>query len=146
MATPIYKLFMGTPKPHWYHLSKDEQEKLLAKVDTLLNQVGAKRIMMCNSGWSSEKWAFFGLEEFPNVEAVQRHSQLLAELNFPFQFLETFSILGKLVPTETTQFIFLAHSLVRFKYSFFLHQIQCSSHFRPQLFSVVLNCNDHRRK
>ena len=59
---------------------------------------------------------------------------------------ETFSILGKLVPTETTQFIFLAHSLVRFKYSFFLHQIQCSSHFRPQLFSVVLNCNDHRRK
>jgi hypothetical protein len=75
-------------------LSKDEQDKLLAKIDSLLGKVGGKRIVMCNSGWSSEKWAYFGLEEFPDVEAVQKHSQLLAELNWPFQFADSFSLLG----------------------------------------------------
>lgn len=98
MATPIYKLFMLAAKPAWFDLSKDEQEKLLAKVEALLNQVGGKRIIVCNSGWSCEKWAHFGLEEFPDVEAVQKYSQLMAELNFPFQFLESFSILGTKTP------------------------------------------------
>jgi hypothetical protein len=94
MANPVYKLFLLTPKPSWYKLSKDEQDKLLAKIGTLLDKVGAKSIIMCNSAWSSEKWAYFGLEEFPDVEAVQKHTQLLQEQNWPFQFAESFSILG----------------------------------------------------
>jgi len=83
MATPVYKLFMMTPKEFWYHLSKDEQETILAQSDALLQQVGAKRIAMCNSGWSNEKWADFGLEEFPDAEAVQKHAELQQELNMP---------------------------------------------------------------
>lgn len=98
MATPVYKLFMNKPKPSWYHLSKDEQEKILAKSEALLKQVGARRLAMCNSGWSNETWAYFGLEEFPDVEAVQKHSQLQAEINLPFQFAESFSILGTKMP------------------------------------------------
>jgi hypothetical protein len=98
MGTPVYKLFMTTPRPSWYALPKDEQEKLLAKWEALLAQVGARRITLCNSGWSNETWAFFGLEEFPDVDAVQKHSQLQAEMNLPFQYVESFSILGTKVP------------------------------------------------
>ena len=89
---------MWTPKPSWFHLSKDEQDKIIAKSEALIAQAGAKRITTCNSGWSNEKWAYFSLEEFPDVEAVQKHSQLQRELNLPFQFVESFSILGTKVP------------------------------------------------
>jgi hypothetical protein len=94
MGTKVYKLFMGSPNAAWYQLSKNEQEKLLSKVNSALEKVGGKRLAMCNSGWSSEKWAYFGIEEFPDAEAVQKHSDLLAEHNWPFQFAESFSILG----------------------------------------------------
>ena len=94
MATPVYKLFLGTPKPAWSGLSTSEQDTLLAKLRTLLEKVGARSIVMCNSAWSSEKWSYFGLEEFPDAEAVQKHTQLLLEHNWPFQFVESFSILG----------------------------------------------------
>jgi hypothetical protein len=83
-----------TPKESWYRLSKDEQGKIFAKSEALLKQVGGKSIVMCNSGWSNEKWAYFGLEEFPDAEAVQKHAQLQEEINMPFQFVESFSILG----------------------------------------------------
>ena len=94
MGKSIYKLYLGTPKPSWYQLSKEEQGKLLAKIRALLDKVGAKSILMCSSSWSNEKWAYFGLEEFPNTDAVQKHSELLAEQNWPFEFAETYSILG----------------------------------------------------
>ena len=98
MATPVYKMFLITPQPSYYALSKDAQDKLLEEVNKLLEAVGGRRLVMCNSTWSNEEWAFFGVEEFPDVEAVQRHSQLLAERGWPFQFAKSFSILG----TKTT--------------------------------------------
>jgi hypothetical protein len=98
VANPIYKLFLGTPKPNWFQLSKDEQDKMLAKLRTLLEKAGGKSVVLCNSAWSSEKWAYFGLEEFPNIEAVQKHSELMAETNWPFEFVKSFSILGTKMP------------------------------------------------
>jgi hypothetical protein len=29
---------------------------------------------MCTAAWSNAEWPFFGLEEYPDLEAVQRHS------------------------------------------------------------------------
>ena len=98
MAKPIYKLFLGTPKPNWYRLSKAEQDKMLAKLSTLLEKAGGKRIVLCDSAWSSEKWAYFGLEEFPDTDAVQKYSELMAEINWPFEFVHSFSILGTKMP------------------------------------------------
>jgi hypothetical protein len=49
---------------------------------------------MSRISFSPKLTAYFGLEEFPDVEAVQKHSQLLAELNWPFQFADSFSLLG----------------------------------------------------
>jgi hypothetical protein len=98
VAKPVYKLYFGTPKPNWYQLSKDEQEKILAKLRTLLEKVGGKSIIMCNSGWSNENYAYFGLEEFPDTDSVQKHSELMSELNWPFEFFDSHSILGTKIP------------------------------------------------
>jgi hypothetical protein len=94
VAGPVYKLYLATPRPNWYKLSKDEQEKILAKLRVLIEKAGGKSIVQCFSGWSNEQYAFFGLEEFPDVESVQKYSDLMAEINHPFEYFQSLSILG----------------------------------------------------
>ena len=93
MADPIFKLFMGRTTEAWHQLSKETQDDLLGKVDEALTKVGGKRITMCNSYWATEEWMFFGLEEFPTIEAVQAHAKLLAGLNW-HRYVTTTTLLG----------------------------------------------------
>jgi hypothetical protein len=39
-------------------------------------------VLLCNSEWSNEQWSGFGVEEFPDIEAVQQFSRALSELNW----------------------------------------------------------------
>ena len=94
MSRPIYKLYLIRPSASWYSRSKPEQDALLAKVRNSLEKVGGKAVLTCNSSWSSEEWAAFGLEEFPDLNAVQKHSESIAELHWPFEFGKAYSILG----------------------------------------------------
>jgi hypothetical protein len=93
MAQPIYKLFMAKPSQAGYQVAQEEQEKVFAKVEEALEQVGGKRVISCDSGWASEQWTFWGVEEFPDVEAVQKYTALLNELNW-FQYVDSFTLLG----------------------------------------------------
>lgn len=93
MSEPIYKIFMGKFLPHWYQLSKEEQQSLLAKVNDALEKVGAKRSILCNTYWSTDQWIWAGVEEFPNLEAVQKFQAALQELNF-WRYAESISMLG----------------------------------------------------
>lgn len=77
----------------WYQLSQEEQSNLLAKVDEAREKVGGKMIIFCNSGWCSDQWPSWGVEQFPDLEAVQKHTSLLNELNW-FQYGESVSLLG----------------------------------------------------
>jgi hypothetical protein len=47
---------------------------------------------MCDSSWSSEQWPVFGVEEFPNIEAVQQYAEVLKELNLA-RCVESMSVL-----------------------------------------------------
>ena len=93
MTQPVYKLFLVKPLAAWYQLSKEEQDTLLAKDNEALKKVGGKRIVVCKSGWSSEQWPFFGVEEFPDIKAVQKYSELLDELNWS-RYSESMTLLG----------------------------------------------------
>ena len=93
MAESIYKFFMARMLEPWYQLSKEEQNSLIAKLDEALENVGAKRPILCNSNWSSDRWSFAGIEEFPNIEAVQKYMAALQELNW-FRYCEGTSVLG----------------------------------------------------
>ena len=76
----IYKLWRGRFTEAWYRLPQDEQQQLMGKVVGALEQVGAKELVACESAWSNERWQAFGVEEFQDVEAEQRHQQILLEL------------------------------------------------------------------
>jgi hypothetical protein len=65
----------------WYQLSEEQQNSLEAELDEALKKVGATRLILCDSRWSSDQWAFAGVEEFPNIEAVQKYMATLNELD-----------------------------------------------------------------
>jgi hypothetical protein len=97
MAAPIYKLYMGKMKEPWHQLSADEQKVLLGKVNAALEQAGGVRVIQCNPTWSTEQWHFWGVEQFPDLEAVKKHTHLLAELHWE-RYVESFSMLGSAYP------------------------------------------------
>jgi peptidoglycan/xylan/chitin deacetylase (PgdA/CDA1 family) len=93
MAGPIYKLWMARFDRSIQQLSAEEQQALMDKVQQALKQVGGKTIVMCASGWANEQWQFFGVEEFPDIEAVQKQAGLHMEIGWS-GYGESFSLLG----------------------------------------------------
>jgi hypothetical protein len=93
MAGPIYKFFRGQFTEAWHQLSQEEQDSLLTKVNEALEQAGGKPIILCDTRWHSDQWMFAGVEEFPDIEAVQKHTELLNGLNW-FHYVQSESMLG----------------------------------------------------
>ena len=50
-------------------------------------------MLTCSPLWSSEQWVMFGVEEFPDIEAVQKHTEDLWELEW-FRYMDSTSMLG----------------------------------------------------
>ena len=93
MSQPIYKFFTGRFLPDWYQLSKEEQESLLDKLHEALQKLGGKTIIHCNTYWSSDRWMWAGVEEFPNLEAVQGYMAVLRELHWQ-RYVQGANVLG----------------------------------------------------
>jgi hypothetical protein len=93
MAQPIYKLWQGRLTEPWHQLSQEEQQRMLGQVMEALDTAGGKELVICDAAWSNERWPVFGVEEFPNIEAVQRHEQLLTDLNW-LRYVESRTTLG----------------------------------------------------
>lgn len=101
MTGPIYKVFRVAGNEAWYQLSKEQQDALFAKVEEGKKSVGGKTLLLCSSAWNSEKWLYWGVEEFPNIEAVQEYARCLEELNW-FRYGESDILLGTAVATDAT--------------------------------------------
>lgn len=97
MSQPIYKMFMFRNTEAYYQASEQERNEFLGKLDAAFKKVGGKRMVMCNSSWSSEQWPVFGVEVFPNIEAVQQYADALNELNMA-RYVESMSVLGTELP------------------------------------------------
>lgn len=93
MSQPIYKCFQISWKEEWYQLSPDEQNAMLAKLSQKLEEVGGKSIVICQSGWANEGVQFWGVEVFPNIEAVQKLNHYHAEIGW-FRYTDSTSLLG----------------------------------------------------
>ena len=93
MAQPIYKLFLGKSTEAWHQLSQEEQNNLFAKANQAFEKCGGKRVALCNAQGFADQWAYFGLEQFPDIEAVQKYSEMLSELKW-FRYIDGISALG----------------------------------------------------
>ncbi len=93
MAQPIYKVWFAKYKEPWYRLTPEEQNKLTGKIAESLKQLGIEEIVLCTSVWSSEEWLGWGVEKYPDLEAVQKHADNLFGLNW-FEYVDSKMILG----------------------------------------------------
>ena len=93
MAGPIYKLWMFKYTDAWYQLSEEERKNHYPKIQEAYEKVGGKLFIACSSDWSSEQWLAFGLDEFPDIEAVQEFTEILRKQDH-FRYIESMSILG----------------------------------------------------
>ena len=98
MSEPIYKFFTGRFLPDLYQLSQEQQKSLLAKVHEASEKLGAKTTILCNTYWSTDQWMWAGVEEFPNIEAVQKYMATLQELNWN-RYVEGNNVLGTKLET-----------------------------------------------
>jgi hypothetical protein len=97
MAQPIYKVWFARYKDPWYKLTAEEQNKIMAQNAEFFKQAGAELILVCSSQWSSEEWLGWGVEKFPNIEAVQKHTDNLMSMNW-FEYVESRTYLGTQMP------------------------------------------------
>lgn len=94
MSGPIYKTFRVSFKEAWYQLTKQEQDATIAKVNDALEKVGGKTVVpLCDLSWSSEEWQFFGVETYPDMEAVQKHTELLNAFGW-LRYIKSSTLLG----------------------------------------------------
>ena len=93
MSKPVYKTFKVSWTEAAYALSEEERAALLVKVDEILEAVGGKRVVICDSSWASDRWSAFGVEEFPDIEAIQKHAQLLDQINWS-RYVDADTLIG----------------------------------------------------
>ncbi len=102
MAGSVYKMFRARMKEAWYQLSKEQQDVIDHKMEDAVKQFGVKRVVVCDSSWYSEQWPFWGVEEFPSLEAVQGYATCLAEMEW-FRYCDSEIMLGTGVTLSATE-------------------------------------------
>ena len=95
---PIYKIWFWKPKKAWWKLSEEEQNEISRKLDEKLEEIGGKHILTCTPYWSNQEWGMIGVQEFPNIEAVQEFALFLWETNA--RYVESKTYLGTRFPSE----------------------------------------------
>jgi len=94
MSKPVYQLFTGRFTEAWYQLSQEERDQVLAKQEESFQKADGKTLAFAESVWSNEKWQFFGVHQFPDLDALQAHTARLIEIEW-FRFIDSNVILGK---------------------------------------------------
>ena len=71
----------------------------LAKL-RFVQQFGIKQTVLCNTAWSNERWLVFGVEEFPDMDSVQKHNAAQHELDW-FRYVDSETMLGTAWASDT---------------------------------------------
>ena len=93
MVGPVYKMFHARWTEAWYQLTEEQREAIFAKMNEITERLGIKSTVVCDSSWTSDKWLFWGVEEYPDMEAVQEYARHLVELDW-FRYVDSETLLG----------------------------------------------------
>jgi hypothetical protein len=94
MSKPIISVWMSKPLPAVTVLPAAEQDRLLGQVNQALADVGGRRIVSCRSEWSSERWLYFGAEEYPDAQALMKFKRMLSDMGW-YNYLDSQILLGE---------------------------------------------------
>ena len=73
MTEPIHALIMvkGFTEA-WYQLSDADQKSWFEKLTAIVEGVGAKWLVACDSRWANEEYALWGVIEYPSLDACKQ--------------------------------------------------------------------------
>jgi len=84
---PIIRVVLNKFKEAGYRLSEEKWKELGDKDAKNIEEVGGKYIFVARCYWSDGEWEWFVVDEFPDIEALQKHVKLEEELELP-RYLE----------------------------------------------------------
>ena len=92
MTKPIYKVYIGKNSA-MYQMSAEDRKRFREKLWSAVDQAGGKTIIHC--GAMEEQWHYFGVEEWPDLDSLQKFNNLLHEIKLEFGIdWECMSFLG----------------------------------------------------
>jgi hypothetical protein len=93
---PIYRVYLSRLTPKGYTLKTDELNEINGLANEAARTAGGKPLLSAYCRWNNETWEYFGIERFPNKEAILRYSQYLSVSNW-YGIWESRSYLGTAV-------------------------------------------------
>ena len=94
MSEPIYSVYLVHGfREAYYQLSAEGRNQFWTRVNETGKAAGSTSSLVCNSRWSNEHYAAWGLEEFPDLASIQQSART-HEDNEHFRYLDTETCLG----------------------------------------------------
>jgi hypothetical protein len=93
---PIIRLMFAKVKEAFYELSEKEQMEFMVKDRKNWEELGCNVLMMIDCRWSTEEWNYIGVEEWPNIEALEKRAKFEFEELQKFRYAESKTYLGTL--------------------------------------------------
>jgi hypothetical protein len=96
-AQPVYRVWFMKYTEAWYKLTPEEQSKLQEQNEASFKRLGVENVVFCSCLFASEEWLCWGVQKFPDMEALHKHTQALWDLKW-FQYVESKTYLGTELP------------------------------------------------
>ena len=90
---PIIRLFFAKLKEAFNDLSDEEKMEFMRKDRKNLDELGCK-FETIDCSWSNEEWQFIGIEEWPNIEAIEKRAQFEKDELELSRYVESKTMLG----------------------------------------------------
>ena len=90
---PIVVVYFNKPKEAWFRRSEAERKEYWDKLMKKWEELGGKAIVVCDCRWSNEEWMWFGVCEWPDLEALQEWTKFIEEQEH-FKYIESKTHLG----------------------------------------------------
>ena len=98
MSQPVYKVWMAKYTEAWYQLTPEEKQAHTNGVNEALKKVGGESVLFCIIP-GMQPWAGWGVEKFPDLDALQKHTMLLFDIDHQ-RFSESKEYIGTEIPRE----------------------------------------------
>ena len=100
MTGPVFKMFHARWTEAWYQLSAEQRNAIFQQMTEITERLGIKSTIVCDSSWNSDRWLFWGVEEYPDMAAVQEYATRLVELDW-FRYVDSETLLGTRIQPGT---------------------------------------------
>lgn len=90
---PVYKLYIVKLNIEATKVPKELAIEMGQKHDEYMAQVGGRTLIDADMSWSNEEYDAFGIQEFPNLEALMQFNDCLKQLHW-FDYITSKTHLG----------------------------------------------------